>query len=298
MHYALPFILRGATVDLMQIKLVALDIDGTLLNPRSEITPRTRKAIQAARDAGVKVVLVTGRRFESARPIAAELGLDVPLVSHNGALTKDAETLEVIDQHLLDRQMALRIIELGRQLRADILLSDDPAGRGVVVIDRISDDNHSLHRYLGYIEQRGSVILRVPDLIDYLDHSPIQLTISGRCQAIDEVAEVMGAKLDGQAKLLMTCYPAGDLTILDLLNPVCSKGAGLAAMAQTLGIPPSQVMAIGDNYNDIEMLQYAGVPVLMGNAENGLRQMGFHLTASNDEDGAAQAIEKFILSQL
>jgi Cof subfamily protein (haloacid dehalogenase superfamily) len=276
----------------MPIKLLALDIDGTLLTPLGELTPRNAAAIKRARQSRVQIVLVTGRRFNSARELVQRLELDVPLVSHNGALTKNIETLETLDYHPLDTEIARAIIGVGRECGADIICCDDPDGLGKMVLEGVSNDNKSLHRYLD--KYRESVVA-VPDLLEYVDHPPIQMMFSGRCDPMDEFAESLKAVMGERIQLFKTRYRAGDLTILDALNVTASKGASLAMIAGKHGVAREEVMAIGDNHNDLTMLSYAGLGVVMANAEDELKQMGFELTSSNEEDGVAEAIERHIL---
>ncbi len=276
----------------MPYKLIALDIDGTLLTTRGEITPRTSQALNQAKQLGVQVVLVTGRRFNSARELVLRLELDIPLVSHNGALTKNIETLEVVDFHPLDAEIAREVIHFGRQHGVDMICNDDPHGLGTMVIEGISPDNKALHRYLNLY--RSSVV-EVPDLLNYVQSPPIQLTVSGRCDPTDEFEAKLREAMGEQIRIFKTRYRSYDLTILDVLSLTASKGESLAAVAARHDIAREEIMAVGDNHNDLTMLRYAGLGVVMGNAEDELKQMGFEQTASNEEDGVAQAIEKFIL---
>jgi hypothetical protein len=277
----------------MPIKLLALDIDGTLLTPHGEITPRNWAAINRARQSGVQIVLVTGRRFNSARELAQRLEMDAPLISHNGALTKKVDTLETLDYHPLDIGIARAIIGFGRKCDADMICCDDPEGLGKMVIEGISEENKSLHRYLD--KYRDSVTV-VSDLLEYVDHSPIQIMFSGRCDPMDDYAERLNAAMDGRIQLFKTRYRSADLTILDALSVTASKGASLATIAKKHGIAREEIMAIGDNHNDLTMLRYAGLGVVMANAEDELKRRGFELTSSNEEDGVAEAIEKHILT--
>lgn len=274
------------------IKLLALDIDGTLLTPESRLTPGNRMAIERARREGVRVVLVTGRRFGSAYALLRELELDLPLVAHNGALTKDVETLELIDYHPLDLAMAREIVRLGRLHGADMLCCDDPHGHGILVNEGISAGNLPLRRYL---DRYHESVVEVPDLLDYVDHSPIQMMFSGRCGPMDELAALLEVALGDRIRIFKTRYRQSDLTILDAISPTASKGASLAEFASRHGIVRDEVMAIGDNHNDLTMLRYAGRGVVMANAEDDLKQMDFAVTASNEDDGVALAIERFIL---
>jgi hydroxymethylpyrimidine pyrophosphatase-like HAD family hydrolase len=146
-------------------------------------------------------------------------------------------------------------------------------------------------------EEAAAAIRRVESLDEYLDHDPLHVAFSGGCASMGRLAEVMRDELGGSVKLLLTLYPKTDFALLDVLHPEASKGAGLAAVADEQGLAREEVMAVGDNFNDLEMLEWAGTGVLMGNADPALGEKGrFHATATNDEDGVAAAIERFVLN--
>jgi Cof subfamily protein (haloacid dehalogenase superfamily) len=286
----------------MPIQLVALDLDGTLLNHRGEISERNRKTIDRVRERGVHVAVVTGRRFRDSRPIALELGLDVPLIAHNGALTKHARTLETVAVLPLPLAAARDALRIGREAGADALLSDDYDGSGVLVFDHLSGENSAVHKYVAWArrihgEQEGAEAVRqVESLETYMDHEPVHLAFSGRCAQMDKLSDVLQDRLRDRVKILCTKYLEQDFSLLDVLNPSASKGAGVSAAAAELDVPPADILAIGDNYNDLEMLLLAGTGVVMSNAPLELRQTpGLYPTASNDEDGVALAIERFVL---
>ncbi len=277
----------------MPIRLLALDIDGTLLTSRGELTARNQTALQAAKQQGVQVVLLTGRRFNSARELVLQLALDIPLVSHNGALTKNIETLETLDFHPLAADITREIIRIGRACGVDMICCDDPHGMGTMVIEGVSEQNKALHRYL---EKYRHSLVEVPDLLQYVQRDPIQMMFSGRCDPMDEFAVELGRAMDGQIQLFKTRYRSVDLTLLDALSLTASKGESLAKLAREHGVTPDEVMAVGDNYNDLTMLRFAGLGVVMGNAEEDMKQMGFAVTGSNENSGVADAIEKYILA--
>jgi hydroxymethylpyrimidine pyrophosphatase-like HAD family hydrolase len=252
---------------------------------------------------GVRVALVTGRRFRDSRPIALELGVDVPVISHNGALTKHAETLQTVSVLPLPLAAAREALRVGRDAGADPLLSDDHEGLGTLVYDRLSGENTAVHKYIAWArrihgEEEGQRSVRqVESLEAYLDHEPIHLAFSGGCAQMDRLEELLHAELGPTVKILGTKYPEQDFTLIDIVNPAASKGAGVAATAAELAVSPDEIMAIGDNYNDLEMLLFAGIGVVMANAPLSLREIaGLHPTASNSEDGVALAIEQFILN--
>lgn len=287
----------------MPIRLLALDLDGTLLNSRGEISARNRAALQHAREMGVHVALVTGRRFRDARPLALDLGLDVPVIAHNGALTKHARTLETVAVIPLPLDAAQQAISIGREAKADPLISIDPEGLGVLIYDHISGDNHALREYIRWArrihgEEEGAQSVRhVESLEDYLDHPPLHLAFSGSCGPMNALAGLITEQLDSRVKLFITTYPSKDFALVDIVHPQASKGAGVAAAAAELGLLDEEVMAVGDNLNDLEMLAFAGTAVAMENAVTQVREMpGVELTTSNDADGVAIAIERFILS--
>lgn len=288
----------------MAISLLALDLDGTLLNGRGQISDRNRTAIDSARANGVHVALVTGRRFRDSRPIALELGLDVPVIAHNGALTKHAETLETVSVLLLPLPAAREALRVGRSVGADALLSDDHEGLGVLVYDRLSGANAAVHKYVAWArrihgEEEGQRSVRQVETLEaYLDHDPIHLAFSGGCEKMDQLEQLLHAELGATVKILGTKYPEQDFTLIDIVNPAASKGAGVAATAAELGVNTDEIMAIGDNYNDLEMLLFAGTGVVMANAPLSLREIaGLHPTAANTEDGVALAIEQFIFNK-
>src|SRR5215216_2084139 len=291
-------------VFLMPISLLALDLDGTLLDSRGRISERNRIAIDNARKQGVHVALVTGRRFRDSRPVALELGLDVPLISHNGALTKHAATLQTVSVLPLPVDAAREALKIGRRAVADALLSDDHEGLGVLVYDHIRGGNTAAHKYISWAsrihgdEEGRNAVQQVASLEDYLDHDPIHLSFSGGCAEMDQLEETLKSELGATVKVLGTKYLEQDFTLLDIVNPAASKGAGVASAAAELGVDREDIMAIGDNFNDLEMLLFAGVGVVMANAPLTLREIGgLHPTASNREDGVALAIEQFILNR-
>ena len=290
----------------MAIRLIALDLDGTLLNSRGELTPGNRAAIREARARGVRVALVTGRRFRDVRPLALDLGLDdVPVISHNGALTKHARTLETVKAILLPLKAARAVLRLGREHNLDAMVSDDPGGLGVMLYDHINEENQALAKYIAWSrrihgDEAATAIRRVPSLLEFLDHPPIHVGFSGSYETMARFGEELQKALGQSIKAFatMTLYPKQNFGLIDVLHPEVSKGAGVAAAAEEFGIGREEVMAVGDNFNDLEMLRYAGTPVIMRNAEAALHEAGgFHVTASNDEDGVAVAIEKFILRE-
>ncbi|WP_058868157.1 Cof-type HAD-IIB family hydrolase [Chloracidobacterium thermophilum] len=276
-------------------RLLAVDLDGTLLGPDSKLTLRTRRAMERAiQEYAVDVVIATGRRFHSARPIARDAGLTTPLVTHNGALVKDIETAAVHHYQPLDVTVARELLAVGKAFGADTIALDDPEGDGRILTDGVSERNAAL-RY--YLEINRQYVHQVDDLRVFVKDPVTQVMFCGPCAAMQSLAQVLERDLATEARLLVTTYPHNDMTILDLMHPSCSKATGIAYVASQLGVAREEILAVGDNYNDLDMLHYAGRGILMGNAEPELKAMGFELTAPNTEDGVAQVIETYIFGR-
>jgi Cof subfamily protein (haloacid dehalogenase superfamily) len=285
------------------IKLLALDLDGTLLGSDGLITARNRKAIVAAENSGVLVTIATGRRFRDARPVALDLQLNAPVICHNGALVKYADTLETVSASILSPVTIRQILETGLLFGADAMLSCDPGGKGILFYEHVSDVNIPLRKYLEWSaglhgSEAGNAVVKVPSLAAVAEIAKtVHTTFSGPCALMTELQAALKEKLADTATILATAYPARNFTIVDVLPPDASKGIGLRKLADLHGIEARDVMAMGDNFNDLEMLEFAGTPVVMGNADSSvINRDGFAVTAPNDEDGVALAIEKFILN--
>lgn len=287
------------------IKLLALDLDGTTLNSSGKVTAANREAIRAAEERGVLVTIATGRRFRDAQPVGLELELNAPLVTHNGALLKYAASEETMSCSLLSTEASAKIVRVGKDYGGDALVSTDPHGRGTLLYDRVSEHNLPLRKYLRWSEnlhggESGRLgVEHVPQLEAVLhEHEIVHISFSGGCDAMSAMLSVLTRELAGAVTILPTIYPHLDFTLIDILPPDASKGHGVAKLAEINGLRSENVMAIGDNFNDLEMLEYADTAVVMGNADPQLLERAeFYTTLSNDESGVAAAIERFILNQ-
>jgi hypothetical protein len=278
----------------MPIRLVATDLDGTLLNSRREISDANRRALAQAVELGVQVVIVTGRRFHSALPLVSQLPYPLTLITSNGAMITTSSG-EVLHRNFLPRAVARKVLEIAREYRAYSVAIFHTPGSGQVTLQ----ENAINEGPLGWYVKTGADSLRlVPDLEAALDTDPIQVMIGGPPARI-EPAEGLLAKssVSSSIHLTWTKYLTRNTSILDVMNRGCSKGGTLKIWAEQCRIKPCEIMALGDNFNDLEMLEYSGLPVLMGNHNLGLDQPNWPLTLSNDEDGVAAAIRTHILAQ-
>ena len=285
------------------IKLLALDLDGTLLNSRGKIPEANRRAIEKAEEIGVLVTIATGRRFRDALPVGLELNLNAPIICHNGALLKYAETLENVAVSIIPHETLYEILRVGNEFGADAMMSCDPHGKGILYYDRVSKENLPLQSYIKWSKtlhgtDAEEAIMHVPKLEDILEaNETVHVSFSGKCAPMLKLQKVLETELQTTANILATRYPQLDFTLLDILPSDASKGIGVEKLALLNKLSPENVMVIGDNFNDLEMLEYAGTPVVMGNASPELLENEkFETTLSNDENGVALAIERFILN--
>jgi len=274
------------------IRLLAVDIDGTLLNPQFQISEADLAALRRANQEGVEVVVVTGRRHTFALPIVRQLDFDLWLISSNGAITRSLSG-ETFHRDLLPAGTCRRLCMAMREFRGNTVLTFDTEGKGAVVLERLNSElTASIQRWL---EKNMAYIDFVIPLENSLTTDPVQAMFCGRIEPMHQaLAAIANSGIEKHVTVLRTEYPVRDLSIVDVLNQGCSKGHALERWAKYRGIPREQVMAIGDNYNDIEMLAFAGVPFIMGNASDELRGRGWAVTLPNDQNGVAAAVEQVL----
>ena len=273
------------------IRLLAIDIDGTLLDPQFKITPQNLAALRAAHAAGIEIVLATGRRHDYALPVAQEIGVPCWLISSNGALIRSSAG-ETFYFDRLPAATAAKLIGHMDAFRGHAVLTFDRQSSNALVLERFEELNQSISRW---IQVNAQFIQYVSPLEKALIEDPIQAMYCGRVARMEEARQQLAeADFLHEIAILKTQYDHRDLCILDILNQGCSKGHALRRWAEEHRIPREQVMAIGDNFNDLEMLEFAGLAFVMGNASQELKQSGWRVTASNAESGVAQALQEVL----
>ncbi len=294
-----------------RVRMIAIDLDGTLLGLDGRVGPRNLAALRGAYQAGILVVVATGRRHFYALKVLGELGMleRAILVSSNGAVVRSFGS-EFIERTLMPGDTARWLCGYLGEFRNALVITFDKVDangedtRGALVVEELED----LHSSIGaWMRSNEAYIERVSPIEDALmGDPPIQMMLCGtldrmrRAEALMLTGEGVRAADDtrpgGRIALNRTEYPARDLALLDLLPAGCSKGAALLRLGETHGIDAAEIMAIGDNWNDLSMLEIAGFPVLMGNAPADLRTMaserGWAVTTTHDADGVAEAIDR------
>jgi len=277
------------------IRLLATDIDGTLLNPEFKISEGDLLALRRAHAAGIEIVLVTGRRHQFALPIAQQLGFDLWLISSNGAVTRSLAG-ETFHRDMMPAATCRRLCGAMQEFRGNTVLTFDQETKGAIVLEHLDELGPSIRRWL---EKNIQYIEFVVPIEDALVRDPVQAMFCGTtARMIGALRGLENAGMDGSVTVLRTEYPERDLSMIDVLNAGCSKGHALERWAKHRGYSREEVMAVGDNHNDVEMLEFAGHPVIMGNACEELRGRGWAITLGNDACGVAAALDKVLDPQL
>ena len=277
------------------IRVLAIDIDGTLLDSRGQLPDVHRDALVDAERRGVAIALVTGRSFHFARPVADLLPVPLTLIVNNGAVVKDKAGVTAM-RHVLARDAARAILAATRDHEENV----------AIVFDResIDDPRHIVYERMdwaqpnrtGYYRKNRAFIAPSDGPLDEaLDDDPIQVMFNGGVTAMRTLAErLRKLPVADQITVAITEYEPRDFSLVDVNGAGCSKGSTLARWVASCGWARDEVAAAGDNYNDLQMLDYAGAAFLMGNAADALKSRGYRVMASNDEGGLAQAIRQIL----
>lgn len=281
------------------VRLVAIDVDGTLLPTFAQVVSRRNaQALRAAQAAGITVAIATGRRTAYTVPLLEGLGLraNMPLITSNGAVTRSLGG-EPIDRCELPARVALGLCGLLRPFGTVVFTFDRP-GHGDLVLEDLEQAHKHIERW---VEANRGDIRVIEPLERAFDEgeNPIQGMVTGGIEKMKQAERALKAsEWNGYCECIRTEYPARDLSILDLLPVGVSKGWALERLAARLGVSRLETMAIGDNWNDLDMLEWAGQGIMMGNAAGELRAMaktrGWKQAPPNDKDGVAVVLEAAI----
>lgn len=271
------------------IRIIGLDLDGTLLNNNKRISPRTMAALEAAQAQGVYLVPVTGRPHLGVPRLVRELPFVRYLISCNGAAIRDNITDDLVRERVIEPSLALRVLEVLRRFDAphEALCHGQGYGEDWVYREMIAmhPDNHFLPVYIR--DSRKTV----PDMAEFLAGSSGLEEFFLMTKSREQRDEIAAALVDVPG--ISIVFPAA--RALEITAAGVDKGEALLYLAQYLGVSPQGVMAVGDSGNDLAMLQAAALPVAMGNAAQKVKDMAAHITATNEEDGVGLAIEEFVL---
>jgi Cof subfamily protein (haloacid dehalogenase superfamily) len=274
--------------------MIAMDLDGTLLDADGNLHAENARAIAEASARGIEIVIVTGRRYHSARSLAGELTCDAHLIVSNGALIKSAAG-ETHYRQLLPAATARQVLDATAEFRSCAGVIFDRPFEKQVIFERVDWDGPFVGAYLRRHRQHVAEIAPLTECLN--EDDPVEILFLDDCARIHRAKKALEAlPFANQFTLALTEYPHRNLSMLDVLARGVNKGVALAELARLRGIPRENVMAIGDNWNDREMLEYAGLPVVMGNGVPELKTLGWSVTLPNDQAGVAAAIDEHVLS--
>jgi hypothetical protein len=262
-------------------KLVAIDLDGTLLRSDNTVSSRTLAAARACGEAGVTLTIATGRMFRSTSPVAETLGLDAPLITYNGALIRTARTGETIFHHPMDLALAKEVLRFFRERHWYI----QSYIRDVLYVDTENDKS----RYYGNLAFTDPVPLGFELYVP--QDAPTKLLAIA-----DDEEQILLMRDSVKAHFGDRLFAAiSNPLFLDMASPEVNKGKSLALLAKRLGVSREEILAIGDSENDLQLFEAAGFRVAMENARQSLKDAADAVTTSNDEDGVALALERYVL---
>jgi Cof subfamily protein (haloacid dehalogenase superfamily) len=271
----------------MDIRLLVLDIDGTISGESNQISPVVERAIAAAQAKGIQVAIATGRMYRSALRFHRQVGSTLPLLAYQGALIKDAFTEQVYRHWAVSKQSALQLLDYFEQPDLKPLLSIHFYIDDQLYVREITEETEL------YANRSGIEAIAVGDLRQVLDREPTKiLALSHQTEIIDHLLTSLRQRYT-PAELYFTKSVA---TFFEAANPLVNKGVAVRYLAEEmLELQADNVMTVGDNFNDVEMLAYAGIGVAMGNAPAEVKAIADWVAPTVDADGVAAAIDKFLL---
>lgn len=265
-------------------RLLVLDIDGTLTNHKKEITKKTKEAIQKAQEQGVKIVIATGRPTKGAKGVAEELNLFETggyILSFNGGKITDCKTGEVIFQRVLEKEDVAKIYQVAKENEVVMITYEGDT----VLMDVEHDEYAELEARLNKMEMK-----HVDSIVDYVDFSVNKCLMTGDG---DYLAEVEQRAL-AQYKDVYSIFRS-EAFFLEFMPKGIDKAKSLERLLEYMGCKREEMIACGDGFNDVSMIEYAGLGVAMENAKEQVKEVADFITKSNEDDGVAYVIEKFIL---
>lgn len=264
----------------MAIKLVAVDMDDTLLDGTLKVSPRTCDAINKAHEQGALVTICTGRMFSSALPFAQKLNMKAPIITYNGGMIRSALTKEMLFHKTIAPDVAGEIVALFRE-------------KGWYLQSYLDDELYVVERCEKaklYERMAGVSAIPVGEKFYSMRHEPTKMLALAQPHEILEIQEIINKEFAGEI-----FAATSKSTYLELTHPSVNKGHALGLLAESLNISREEVMAIGDSNNDVPMLEYAGLGVAMGNATDKIKAVAQAVTGHNNAHGVAEAIEKYVL---
>jgi Cof subfamily protein (haloacid dehalogenase superfamily) len=276
----------------MKYKLVCVDMDGTLLNDKKQVTQRSKVAIARALEKGVKVVICTGRLFTAANEYADMIGIKAPIISANGAYIKEKDRDEVIYKSVLGLDNIKNIM--------DVIKKYDISPNFYTTDSIYTDKSNLAYQFYSKFNMNAAInnnikLYIVDNLEEKLEENKEEIL---KCIAIDDDIEKIKKIKEELSKFEGLEIVSSSINNFEVMKKGVSKGSGVKVLAEYYGYKKESVICIGDNENDLSMIEYAGLGIAMENSEKMVLEVADYITASNNDDGVAKAIEKFVLEDL
>ncbi len=265
-----------------RFRLIATDLDDTLLDDNLQISSRNRRALQKAAEMGCVVTIATGRMYRSARPVALELGIEVPIITYQGALVKNARSGAVLAERPVPFGLACEVLAEGYKAGVHMNLYFNDC----LYVDSLTEEGTGYARLSG-VEQHP-----VGSLVNYLEsvgEDPTKILYIAGPEKVDRLQTALAVKFGGSLYITKS-----KPNYLEFMHPQATKKHALQDLARSLGIPREDIIVFGDSYNDLDMIGYAGLGVAMANAPAEVREKADYVTDTNNRDGVARFLERLL----
>ncbi len=269
--------------DELQYRLIVMDLDETLLGKDFKISERNIKAIRNAREKGVKATIATGRMNKSSLPYVKQLNIDIPVITYHGALIRSINPEKMLYHYPVDYEMALPVVEAAEKMGYHInMYIDDQV--------HVREENHFTRLYQTIASVEVKPVGDMNKFLQRVKVNPTKLTIIDYEGKLDRMESFLSEKYDKQLTVTKS-----HRYFLEVTHLQATKGKALKFLADMLEIKPEEIIAMGDSFNDIDMLRYAGLGVAVANAHPEVKKEADLIAKSNLEDGVADIIEKYVI---
>ena len=276
-------------------RLLALDVDGTLLDSAGALRPSTASAIARAAASGIRPVLCTGRRYRRARPVAEQLGIDAPLVCNSGALVKEPFEDRTLWRADFDAELLTEILAIFRSFGEPVVSFTDERAEGFDFLVEQNATGRPL--FDDYVDQNRAHAAVVPGWPEqWFDHAHFHLTAIGTRPAMLDFERAVHDRIGGRVRTFVQRSPQYAGTMCELLRSDASKWSAVLHVAELWGVAPEEICAVGDDMNDIPMILGAGLGVAMGHAPESVRRSADLITDDHDNDGVARLVHDVLLA--
>lgn len=262
-------------------KLIAADLDDTLLNDKLQVSEENKIAIKKAQEMGTTFTIATGRMFRSAYPIAKELDIKGPIISYQGAYIKNVENGEVLVEYAVPIELAKEVIKTGYDAGVHINLYINDK----LYVDSVTSEG------IMYSNQAKVDLNPVGNLLDFINCAPTKIIYIADSEILNTLQNKLQEKY-GKSLYITKSKPY----YLEFLHPHASKGYALKKLAEEMGIARDEIICFGDSYNDIDMIEFAGLGVAMGNAPEDIKKIADSVADTNNNNGVAKFLSKYVLN--